>query len=128
MLKPYSLFSLFFLLLSLYSRAQKIVYSEVDEEDTRRMRFEVIGKVQGNFLIYKNIKNHNYISVYNNEMEQVSREEMDYVPEDRLINVDFFPYPDFTYVIYQYEKKAGGVLRCGKSERGREARFRAGYY
>jgi Ca2+-binding EF-hand superfamily protein len=86
------------------------VYSEVDDEDTRRMRFEVIGKAQGNFLIYKNIKNRNYVSVYNNEMEQVSRQEMDYIPEERLINIDFFPYQDFTYVIYQYEKKR--VVYC----------------
>lgn len=110
MLKIYSLFSFFFLLLALQSGAQRIVYSEVDTDDSRRMRFEVIGKVQGNFLIYKYIKNRNYISVYNNEMEQVSREELDYVPQDRLINVEFFPYNNFTYVVYQYEKKR--VVYC----------------
>jgi hypothetical protein len=43
-------------------------------------------------------------------MEQVSREELDYVPGERLINVDFFPYNDFTYVVYQYEKKR--VVYC----------------
>lgn len=110
MIKPFSLLSLFLLLLSLSAASQKIVYSEVDEEDNRRMRFEVIGKISGNFLVYKNIKNKNYISVYNNEMEQVDRIEQDYIPTDRLINVDFFPYTDFTYVIYQYEKKR--VVHC----------------
>ena len=35
-------------------KAQKIVYSEYEKEDTRRMNFEVIGKIDGNFLIYKN--------------------------------------------------------------------------
>src|SRR5690242_9866531 len=105
MLKSYSLFSLFFCLLSFCSEAQKIVYSDVDDDDTRRMRFEVIGKVSGNFLVYKNNKNKNYISAYNNEMVQTAREELDYMPSDHLINVDFIPYADFTYVIYEYEKK-----------------------
>ena len=52
--------------------AQRIVYSEPDKEDSRRMNFEIIGKVDGNFLIYKNNRSKNYIAVYNNEMEQIS--------------------------------------------------------
>jgi len=94
-----------FIFSSLCSRAQKIVYSEVDDDDSRRMRFEVIGKVAGNFLVYKYNKNKSYIAAYNNEMEQVAKEELDFIPDSRLINVDFFPYSDFTYLIYQYEKK-----------------------
>ena len=74
------------------------------------MNFEIIGKVAGNFLIYKNIKSKNYIAVYNNELEQTAKEELDYIPEDRLINVDFFPYTDFSYMIYQYQKKKCGLL------------------
>src|SRR5438045_487875 len=74
------------------------------------MRFEVIGKVSGSFLVYKNNKNKNYISVYNNNMEQVDKVEQDYIPNDRLINIDFFPYSDFTYMVYQYEKKR--VVYC----------------
>ena len=34
--------------------AQKIVYSEPGKDDTRRLVFEIAGKVGGNFLIYKN--------------------------------------------------------------------------
>ncbi|MDQ6608782.1 MAG: hypothetical protein M3Y85_03075, partial [Bacteroidota bacterium] len=95
---------------SLSSLAQKIVYSEVDDDDSRRMRFEVIGKVSGNFLVYKSAKNKNYISVFNNEMQQIAKEELDFIPDDRLINIDFFPYNDFTYLIYQYQKKR--VIYC----------------
>jgi hypothetical protein len=92
------------------SFGQKIVYSEPEREDSRRMDFEIIGKVSGNFLIYKKIRTNNYVAVYNQEMEQIGKEEQDYMPEDRLINVDFFPYSDFTYVIYQYQKK--NVVYC----------------
>lgn len=104
---------LFFLCLSalaFVSNAQKIVYSEVDEDDSRRMRFEVIGKVSGNFLVYKNTKNKNYVSIFNNDMVQTAKEELDYIPNDRLINIDFFPYADFTYLVYQYQKK--NVVYC----------------
>lgn len=90
--------------------AQKIVYSEPEREDSRRMNFEIIGKFGNNYLIYKNPRNHDFICVYDNEMKQVGKVEMDYIPNDRLINVDFFPYSDFSYVIYQYQRK--NVVYC----------------
>jgi len=95
---------------SITTRAQKIVYSEPDREDNRRMNFEIVGKVSGNFLIYKNTRNRNAIAVYNSEMQEISREEQSYMPSDRLINVDFFPYQDFAYMVYQYQKK--NVVYC----------------
>lgn len=90
--------------------AQKIVYSEPEKDDSRRMNFEIIGKVSGNFLIYKNVRNSNFVAVYNNEMEQIGKEELDYLPGERVINVDFFPYQDFSYMVYQYQKK--NVVYC----------------
>src|SRR5215211_2874265 len=98
------------LLITSASFAQRIVYSEPEREDSRRMNFEIIGKVSGNFLVYKNIRNKSFISVFNNEMEQIAKENLSYMPTDRLINVDFFPYNDFTYMIYQYQKK--NVVYC----------------
>lgn len=92
------------------TEAQKIVYSEPDRDDTRRMNFEVVGKVAGNFLIYKNIRGKSAISVYNNNMEQTGKVEHDYMQGDRLINVDFFPYADFSYMIYQYQRR--NVVYC----------------
>jgi hypothetical protein len=91
--------------------AQKIVYSEPEREDTRRLVFEVAGKIGGNFLIYKNLRNKNWIAVLDNDMKQISSSELDFVPDnDRMINVDFFPFPDFCYMIYQYQKK--NVVYC----------------
>jgi hypothetical protein len=91
--------------------AQKIVYSEPDRDDTRRMNFEIAGKIGGNFLIYKNTRGRNWIVVLDNDMKQVGKEEQDYVPDnDRMINVDFFPYGDFCYMVYQYQKK--NVVYC----------------
>ncbi|MGN6402664.1 MAG: hypothetical protein ACTHMD_19555 [Flavisolibacter sp.] len=90
--------------------AQKIVYSQPGDDDTRRMNFEVIGKVSGNFLIYKNTRGKSFISIYDNNMEEVNKVEQEYIPDDRLINVDFFPYNDFSYIIYQYQKK--NIVYC----------------
>ena len=85
--------------------AQKIVYSEPERDDTRRINFEVIGKIDGKYLVYKNIRNRNWITGFDDNMTEVFKTEQDYMPDDRLINVDFFPYPDFFYMIYQYQRK-----------------------
>jgi hypothetical protein len=93
------------------SRAQKIVYSEPDRDDTRRMNFEVAGKVSGNFLIYKNVRNRDWISVLDNDMIEIANVEQDYLPDnDRVINIDFFPYSDFCYMVFQYQKK--NIVYC----------------
>jgi hypothetical protein len=93
------------------SFAQKIVYSEADKDDTRRMNFEIAGKVSGNFLIYKYTRSRNWICILDNDLQEIAKVEQDYVPDnDRVINVDFFPYNDFCYMIYQYQKK--NVIYC----------------
>lgn len=99
----------------LAATAQRIVYSEPDRDDTRRMDFEIAGKIGGNFLLYKNTRGKNWITVLDNDMQQVAKVEQDYVPDnDRMINVDFFPYNDFCYMIYQYQKK--NVIYCVASK------------
>ena len=95
--------------------AQKIIYSDYGKEDTRRMNFEIAGKVGDNFLIYKNIRNKNSIAILDNNMRQTSQVDQDYVPDnDRMINVDFIAYNDFVYMIYQYQKK--NVVYCMASK------------
>jgi len=105
------LFVVIFVFVSgLILRAQRIVYSDPDRDDNRRMNFEIIGKINGNFLIYKNLRNKNWIDILDNDMKEVNKVYLDYMPEDRLINVDFFPYNDFFYAIYQYQKK--NIVYC----------------
>ena len=68
--------------------AQKISYSEPEREDNKRTNFDIIGKVGGNFLVFKNNRSDNNISVYDNEMKLVKRVNVN--PEnERWINVDF---------------------------------------
>ena len=90
--------------------AQRIYISEPDRDDSRRMNFEIIGKMGSNFLVYKNIRGDNFVCIYDNEMKMTKKIKHEYLPEDRIINVDFFPYADFIYMIYQYQKR--NIVHC----------------
>lgn len=96
--------------ISLSVNAQRIIISEPDRDDSRRMNFEIIGKMGNNFLIYKNIRGDNFICIYDNEMKLTKKVKHEYLPDERMINVDFFPYQDFAYMIYQYQKR--NVVHC----------------
>lgn len=104
-------FVVIMLFISFSASSQKIVYSEPEKDDTRRMDFEIIGKINGNFLIYKNTRNKNWIAVLDNDMKQTDKVEQDYLPDnDKVLNIDFFPYSDFFYMIYQFRKK--NIIHC----------------
>ena len=110
MLKRKLFFFLLFINFCLSGFSQKIVYSEPDRTDSRRMDFELIGKIAGNFLIYKDIGNKVSVTAYDNDMKEVGKGSHEYLPDERMINVDFFPYSDFAYMIYQYQKK--NIVYC----------------
>ncbi len=84
--------------------AQRVIYSEPDKNDYRQTQFEIIGKVSGNILIYKNTRSSYIMSVYNMDMKQKERIKLDFLPE-RIINADFLAYPDFCYMFYQYQRR-----------------------
>ncbi|HEX8460408.1 MAG TPA: hypothetical protein VF623_03225 [Segetibacter sp.] len=94
------------LLLSIYTatNAQRVIYSEPDRNDYRQTEFEIIGKVNGNILIYKSLRGSSDMSVYDIEMKQKERVKMEFLP-DRIINADFLAYPDYCYMFYQYQRR-----------------------
>ncbi|MEO6455004.1 MAG: hypothetical protein ABIN97_13060, partial [Ginsengibacter sp.] len=101
------LFSSFILPLIIF--AQRITYSAPERDDSRSLNFEVVGKVGGNFIVYKNIRTKNAVSVYDNDMQLKERVDLDFIP-DKTINVDFIAYPDYFFVVYQYQKRS--ILYC----------------
>lgn len=105
----YCLLIIGFAAASAHVNAQKISYSEPEREDTRRTNFEIIGKVGSNILIFKNNRNNNDISVYDPNMKLLNRIRQTDL-DDRWINVDFVPYPEFAWMIYQYQRKS--VVYC----------------
>ncbi|WP_430899623.1 MULTISPECIES: hypothetical protein [unclassified Paraflavitalea] len=96
-------------LISVTVQAQKISYTEPEHEDTKRTNFEIIGKVGGNFLVFKNNRNMNDISVYDADMKFVDRVKQTDM-DDRWINVDFVAYSDFAWMIYQIQKR--NIVYC----------------
>jgi hypothetical protein len=100
---------LFAFILPLIVLGQRITYSEPERDDYKTLNFEVIGKIGGNFLVYKNIRNKNAVSVYDNQMGLKQRVDLDFIP-DRTINVDFVAYPDYFFAIYQYQRRS--ILYC----------------
>jgi hypothetical protein len=98
---------LFILPVSLF--AQSVAISDFDRDDTRDMNFEIIGKMNSNILVYKNIRSNHKISIFDKEMNTLEIVRLDFVP-DRTFNIDFVSYPDYFVMIYQYQK--GNILHC----------------
>jgi|SRR5450432_87308 len=92
------------LFLPIFIQAQHIVYTEPEQNDSRKTDFEIIGRVSGNILIFKNNRSDNTISIYNPEMKLVQRVPLPFLP-DKFVNVDFVQYPDFFYLFCEYQKK-----------------------
>ena len=94
-------------------RAQHIVYSEPQRDDVRRTEFEIIGKINGNFLVFTNNRSDNNISIFDNDMKLKQRVQLDFLP-DKIINSYFIAYPDFFYMIYEYQKK--NIVHCAAAK------------
>lgn len=90
-------------------QAQTVTISDFDREDNRDMNFEIIGKLNNNFLVYKNIRSKHKINIFDKEMNTLETVRLDFIP-DRTFNIDFVVYPDHFYMIYQYQR--GSLLHC----------------
>jgi hypothetical protein len=102
------LFGLFFIA-PLPLAAQTVKISDYDREDTRDMNFEIIGKMNSNILVYKNIRSKHKINIFDKDMNTLETVRLNFIP-DRTFNIDFVSYADHFYMIYQYQK--GTILHC----------------
>ncbi len=105
MKKPVSLIIACLLLACLTGSAQRIIYSEPDKDDARTLNFEIIGKLNGNVMVYKNYRDLHYIVTYDNDMKQINKSKLDLL-NYRVVNTEFIQYPDCVYMIYQYQKRS----------------------
>src|SRR6478609_5363508 len=85
--------------------AQRITYSDPDKDDARTLNFEILGKMNGKVLVYKNYRDLHYVAAYDNDMKMVDKNKLDFITS-RVLSTDFIMYTDFVYMIYQYQKKA----------------------
>lgn len=95
------------LLLTFYNvGAQTMLFSEPEKEDARSLVFEIIGKIGGNVLIHKDIRDLHHIAVYDAEMQLKGKIKFDFIPDrSKILSTDFISYPDFFYLLYQYQQK-----------------------
>lgn len=89
---------------SIIANAQKVVYSEPDRDDNKSTNYEVIGRFNKNYLIYKSYRDFHYISIYDADMKMTEKNKLSFLP-DNVLSVDFLNYNDFFYLFYQYQKR-----------------------
>lgn len=94
-----------FNILSFTVHAQRITYSEPDRNDQKSLSFDIVGKINNHFLVYKNFRADNYISVYDNDMKLVENVDLDFIP-DKTAGTDLITYKDQFYLFYQYQKRS----------------------
>ena len=85
--------------------AQQITYSQpIQGQLARSLNFEIIGKVENNYLVYKNIRGKNLVTVYDDDMKLVNEVNLSVMP-DKTLNVDFIAFPDYVWLVYQYQQR-----------------------
>ena len=94
---------------SIAAFSQQLSYSEIVREDNRNMNFEILGNFSGNTIIYKNNQRRHRLSIYDKNMAVVKEAKLDFIPE-KTFNVDFVTYPDYFFIVYQYQK--GNYVYC----------------
>lgn len=89
--------------------AQKVVYSEYSKKESREMFFEILGKFDTNYIVYKNNRQKHFLTKYDKDMHVVENIPLDFVPE-RTFNIDFITYRDYYYLVYQYQRAS--IVYC----------------
>ncbi len=97
------------LFLPVLLQAQEIIFSEPVREDSKDMNFDILGRMSGNILVFKNVRWKYALNIYSDSMVLKDKVDFDFLP-GKTFNVDCIVYPDFFYLIYQYQKK--GILYC----------------
>ena len=94
---------------SFHALSQKITYSEPDRDDPRTLNFEIVGKMGGKVLVYKNYRDLHFMTVYDADMKMEAKNKLD-LTNTRVLSTEFLVYADYAYMIYQFQKKA--ALYC----------------
>lgn len=90
------------------SVAQDIIYADVNKADAQRMNFEILGRIANNYLIYKEIKGKNRISVYDESMHLLEEVPVNLPKRDQLLDLSFFSGNRSANMIYQHQ--AGNIV------------------
>jgi len=100
-----------FCIISFSSFSQRVVYPKNPYKLNFRniSYYNIIGKVDNNFLIFINTKFENNLRVYDHSMRLIKRTEMPFLPK-RTLSVSFFTYSKFAWAMYSYQKR--NIVYC----------------
>lgn len=98
---------------------QKITFSEYSKKEGRDMYFEILGKFDSTYIIYKNNHQKHFLTKYDQQMRIIENIPLDFVP-DRTFNIDFINYRDYFYMIYQYQRNS--IVYCKAMKLGLEGK------
>jgi hypothetical protein len=106
MKKPVHLFIVAFMLLACFgAHSQRITYSEPDREDPRNLNFEIVGKMNGKVLVYKNYRDLHFMAVYDADMKMQAKNKLE-LTNTRVLSTEFLVYSDYAYMIYQFQRRS----------------------
>ncbi len=100
---------IYFLIANFNIQAQKIYYADVAKTDAQQTYFDIIGRMEGNVLIYTENKNNPILTIYDADMKQVSRNLLSYLPNN-ILHVDFIAYNQQGWAVYQFQQK--NIVYC----------------
>ena len=98
------MFTMLVFLMPLFSLGQQITYSEVLKENSRDMKYEILGKIGGKILIFNNETTKYSVLIYNEDMSLKEKVLLDFIP-NKTASVNYIVYPGFFYLVYQYQKR-----------------------
>ena len=102
MLKSFLSFIAFVLLGLQGVAAQSYVMSGIQKTDKDQMQYEVLGKVDGRYWIYKNNEGISTIAQYNDQMQLVQQNDLVFLPK-KLTAIEFITKSNRVYAFYQFQ-------------------------
>ena len=82
--------------------AQSYVLSGIEKTDKDQMQYEVLGKVDGRYWIYKNNEGIATIAQYNDQMQLVQQNDLAFLPK-KLNAIEFITKTNRVYAFYQFQ-------------------------
>ena len=101
---------------SLMAGSQSIYYSETTKDETKTANFDIIGKYGEKLLVFKNLKNASYISVYDQQMKLIENVELPFIPA-KVLEYDIIPFNDFSYIFFQFQQRNVASLMAVKIDK-----------
>jgi hypothetical protein len=82
--------------------AQSYVMSGIQKTDKDQMQYEVLGKVDGRYWIYKNNEGISTIAQYNDQMQLVQQNDLVFLPK-KLNALEFITKSNRVFAFYQFQ-------------------------